>query len=852
MIDKDSPVETFKRATAATIRALAGREEVQVSFVGEVAGVIGDLVRLPPPARDLDQAHVAISRGQADAAALRLRHHSPALHLRYLPEDPTVRVVFEALEQARCESLGARAMTGVAANLEAAMAERCRRQGLDRVTKRDQVSLAEVMRLLAREVLTGLPLPASAVTAADVWRPWLDQRLGPDWRGLAGELDDQRRFARTVRQLLKALDLEVGPEPEPESEPERDDEAEDSGQDQPDSAGDPGAGDEDQETARAETKGSAAESGDDDLDDDFETSPEQRDQPFGESPGDELMAPGRPPGRADSPPCNPSDPNLYRVFTTHFDEVKDAIEFCDANELTRLRSQLDNQLRPLQGVIAKLANRLQRRLLAQQTRAWEFDLEEGLLDSARLSRVVVNPMLPLSFKRERETDFRDTVVTLLIDNSGSMRGRPIAIAAICADVLARTLERCGVKVEILGFTTSAWKGGKSREQWVGAGKPAQPGRLNDLRHIIYKSADAPWRRARRNLGLMLREGLLKENIDGEALHWAHQRLLGRFEQRRILMVISDGAPVDDATLSTNAANYLERHLRQMIEWIETHSPVELIAVGIGHDVTRYYRRAVTLVDVEQLGGIMMEKLAELFEEHSRLPQRSRLRRERDRELVREPGTPHLIAVFGWSPVGLFVSQDHQGNHCPLIEIPNPIVRRQHPLQEVGSTVAMHLDMNQHPTLGAIYLAVDRRQFLQCCDRGLDEERHEAQRQSDSLGQELVKAEQRHALLRLTAPEDGTVQQLAVHTLGGVVVAGAAAGHPAQWTVDHPVERPDWVPLTEDGAPFLVPGAAYFLSAILAGGITRTPPVLPGQWVVPVGHAVSSTVLHVTPGTSVKL
>jgi cobaltochelatase CobT len=265
-------------------------------------------------------------------------------------------------------------------------------------------------------------------------------------------------------------------------------------------------------------------------------------------------------------------------------------------------------------VVARLANRLQRRLMAQQNRAWEFDLEEGLLDPARLSRVVVDPLHPLSFKQEKDTSFRDTVVTLLLDNSGSMRGRPITVAATCADILARTLERCGVKVEILGFTTRAWKGGQSREAWLAAGKPANPGRLNDLRHIIYKSADAPWRRARKNLGLMMREGLLKENIDGEALDWAHRRLLARTEQRRILMMISDGAPVDDSTLSVNAGNYLERHLRWVIEEIETRSPVELIAIGIGHDVTRYYRRAVTIVDAEELGGAMTEKLAELFDE----------------------------------------------------------------------------------------------------------------------------------------------------------------------------------------------------------------------------------------------
>ncbi len=322
--------------------------------------------------------------------------------------------------------------------------------------------------------------------------------------------------------------------------------------------------------------------------------------------------PGGPQPRRERP--NPDHEAIYRAYTRLHDEEIAAEDLCDPDELTRLRQQLDQQLQHLQGVISKLANRLQRRLMAQQQRSWEFDLEEGLLDAGRLSRVVVNPLHALSYKRERETEFRDTVVTLLIDNSGSMRGRPITVAAMCGDILARTLERCAVKVEVLGFTTRAWKGGQSREKWVQDGKPRNPGRLNDLRHIIYKAADSPWRRARKNLGLMLREGLLKENIDGEALLWAYRRLVVRPEHRRILMVISDGAPVDDSTLSVNPGNYLEKHLREVIREIETRDQVELIAIGIGHDVTRYYRRAVTIVDAEELGGTMMKKLTELFDE----------------------------------------------------------------------------------------------------------------------------------------------------------------------------------------------------------------------------------------------
>jgi cobaltochelatase CobT len=311
-------------------------------------------------------------------------------------------------------------------------------------------------------------------------------------------------------------------------------------------------------------------------------------------------------------PVSDADPN-YTVYVTAHDEVVGAEDLAEPAELERLRAYLDQQLEPLKGAVSRLANKLQRRLQAQQNRSWEFDLEEGILDAGRLARVVANPTTPLSFKMERDMEFRDTVVTLLLDNSGSMRGRPISIAAICADVLARTLERCGVKVEILGFTTRAWKGGLSREAWLKDGRPQQPGRLNDLRHIIYKSADAPWRRVRPNLGLMMKEGLLKENIDGEALEWAHRRMVGRPEARKILMVISDGAPVDDSTLSVNPANYLEKHLRDVIAMVQRRKAVELLAIGIGHDVTRYYDRAVTITDVEQLAGAMTEQLAALFD-----------------------------------------------------------------------------------------------------------------------------------------------------------------------------------------------------------------------------------------------
>ncbi|WP_207457097.1 cobaltochelatase subunit CobT [Azospirillum sp. SYSU D00513] len=612
MSDRESPVEAFKRSTAATVRAMARRPEVQVGFSSEPSGVAGARVRVPVPARDLNPQDVAMLRGTADAVSLRLRHHDSAVHAQRTPLSDAARAAFDAMEQARYEALGSRHMAGVAANLEAALEERYRRQGFDQVQERGQVPLPEVLRLIARELLTGAPPPPTAAQAVELWRPWIEEKLGADMHGLAKWTDDQDAYARAVRRLLTDLDMEVGQEPEQPEQEEEERQAEENEEEPSD--GQSRGTDESEQEARAS---SAPEMQQDEAGEGTDEGGSDGEGDTGEGEGAEEPAGPSQPWRPDQSRRNDADPNAYKPFTTQFDEVVDAADLCDPDELARLRHMLDQQLQHLQGVISKLANRLQRRLMAKQQRSWEFDIEEGILDAARLARIVVNPVLPLSFKREQETNFRDTVVSLLIDNSGSMRGRPISIAAMSADILARTLERCAVKVEVLGFTTRAWKGGQAREQWISAGKPANPGRLNDLRHIVYKAADAPWRRSRKNLGLMLREGILKENIDGEALQWAYNRLMARPEQRRILMVISDGAPVDDSTLSVNAGNYLERHLRQVIEQIETRSPVELVAIGIGHDVTRYYRRAVTIVDAEQLGGTMMNKLAELFDEDER-------------------------------------------------------------------------------------------------------------------------------------------------------------------------------------------------------------------------------------------
>ena len=600
-------LDGLRQATAAAARAIGRTGEFDIEFVTDGPDAAGSTIRIERPDPSLPYEQVVRARGQADSVALKLRHHDAALHARQVPRSAQARQVFNALEQTRCEVLGARAMAGVAINLEAALDARFASLDLDRLDDAEQAPLPEMLGLLAREAMLGHLPPPSAAKAIEHWRVRLESLVGADLVELSRCVRDQQEYARAMRELLRSLGFS-DEQADPQPDTSEDDESESDGDESALQEGETG----DSEEASSESM-EGAEMREGVGDDESEASELERldldSLDFGDedsdTPGETTWRPQ--PGR------NVPDRDQYHAYCTDFDEIVDAAELCDADELIRLRTHLDQQLSHLQSVIGKLANRLQRRLLAKQIRSWEFDLEEGYLDTARLARVVANPMHALSYKMEKETGFRDTVVSLLIDNSGSMRGRPIVVAAMSADILARTLERCGVKVEILGFTTRAWKGGQSRERWLAEGKRPNAGRLNDLRHIIYKSADQPWRRARRSLGIMLREGLLKENIDGESLLWAHQRLVARPEQRRILMVISDGAPVDDSTLSVNPSNYLERHLRQVIEYIELQSPVELLAIGIGHDVTRYYQRAVTLVDAEQLGGAVMEQLAELFD-----------------------------------------------------------------------------------------------------------------------------------------------------------------------------------------------------------------------------------------------
>ena len=604
MTDK-TPLDLFKQALTGASRALAREAEVEVAWSADSPSSSGKNFRVPLPGRALPREQAAEARGFADSFALKLRHHNETSHMRAAPAEPLARAVYDAVEQVRYEALGANAYSGISANLDAAMDLRTASDPIARAQDAGEVPIQTALALMLREKLTGKPVPQRAVAGVNLVRQGIEERIGDDFDALAGSLDDQKAFQSLTLDMLRHLEL-IRDESDRGSDEDdgEDEEGQDEDQDEQDSDQGDGA---DQQTAEMAGEASDGEDGGESETEQSSDS-EMSDGELGDE-GEEGMMPVRPnrpwtdlPGDFD-----------YKHFTDRFDEVIEAPELCDNDELDRLRAYLDSQLTGLQSIVTRLANRLQRRLMAQQNRAWDFDQEEGLLDAARLARVVTMPGHALSYKIERDQEFKDTIVTLLIDNSGSMRGRPISIAAISADILARTLERCGVKTEILGFTTRAWKGGQSREAWLADGKPAHPGRLNDLRHIIYKKADEPWRRARRNLGLMMREGLLKENIDGEALMWAHQRLLSRPEDRRILMVISDGAPVDDSTLSVNNAGYLEQHLRRVIEWIEKSSPVQLAAIGIGHDVTRYYKRSVTIMDVEQLGGTIIEQLAGLFE-----------------------------------------------------------------------------------------------------------------------------------------------------------------------------------------------------------------------------------------------
>ncbi|MEQ8858721.1 MAG: cobaltochelatase subunit CobT [Pseudomonadales bacterium] len=596
----DHPLEPFKRATTATIRALAENDELEVSFGQGPPVARGNRIRVPLPGIGATEAEIDAVRGMGDEYALKLRYHDEAEHQRHAPSGGPAQEMFQWIEDARIASIGSMRMEGVARNLDASLEAQCRQSAFDTITVESEAPLSVAVGLLVRQHLTGRPLPPSAEHVVQFWRDYVEENAGDDIEALKEHILDQGRFADACRRILVDLGLEAELEEPTEYDDSQDDvESMDEGEEAESdiSPEDVMLDDDTMVDENAEGESSLVEmDADVDMDD----------------LGAEADPDEQPPNLPDESGRIRMDVN-YQAFTEKFDEVVRAEELCDADELLRLRALLDQQLLSLQHATSKLANRLQRKLMAKQNRTWEFDLEEGMLDTSRLAQVIADPMNPLAYKQEKEMTFRDTVVTMLIDSSGSMRGRSITIAAMCADILGRTLERCSVRVEILGFTTRAWRGGQSREQWIAEGKPANPGRLNDLRHIVYKAADDPWQRTRRNLGLMMREEMLKENIDGEALIWAHNRLVTRAEQRKVLMVISDGLPVDNSTLLVNPSNYLEQHLKYAIEMIESHSPVELIAIGIGHDVTHHYQRAVTITDAEQLGGAMTDQLAALFD-----------------------------------------------------------------------------------------------------------------------------------------------------------------------------------------------------------------------------------------------
>ena len=612
MQNNDNPADPFKKALAETTKVMADDAELSVTYSVDPPGSTNDSIRLPQVSRRLTEQEVRLARGTADALALRHKFHDVSTFDRYVPQGQMARDIYDAMETARCEAVGARAMPGTHTNIDAKIENEALRQGFGDIREASQAPLATAAGYLVRHLATGRDLPPDAANVMNLWRDFIEGQTGGSLGSIEEILADQAEFAKFTRKIIQDLGYgdQLGDDPDFEDEDAEDQaEADEDQDDQPDSSG---------EDDDAEEQDDANPEQSQDKQQDASTAQVSMDDMADSDMGEEMELPeGEAPLEPPAPqPVSDADPQ-YMVYRTEFDEEIRAEDLADPQELERLRAYLDQQLEPLKGAVSRLANKLQRRLQAQQNRSWEFDLEEGTLDAWRLARVIANPTTPLSFKVEKDTEFRDTCVTLLLDNSGSMRGRPISIAAICADVLARTLERCSVKVEILGFTTRAWKGGQSREEWLAEGRPQGPGRLNDLRHIIYKSADAPWRRARPNLGLMMKEGLLKENIDGEALEWAHRRMAVRHESRKILMVISDGAPVDDSTLSVNPANYLEKHLRDVIAMVEKRRQVELLAIGIGHDVTRYYDRAVTITDVEQLAGAMTEQLAALFESDAR-------------------------------------------------------------------------------------------------------------------------------------------------------------------------------------------------------------------------------------------
>ena len=598
---KEDSLDTFKRALSSTVKAIAEDRELEVTF-GVNSSSTQEIIVLPDINNIIDSVEISEIRGLADNAALIHRHRNTSVYNQFLPNKEKNKKIYESLENSRIQILGSQSMKGVKSNLFSLYEKECNEKNYSNVTSKSDLDIENALEIYLRKKIDKTMVPKSADHALSYWNKWLETKISKSTDNLLANIHNQKQFAQLANKLI--LDLKLYDTNENKDESEEDNKGQQSEElDNPDTE---------------ETESQSSMSDDDADNTDEEVLSEESELPIDDN--NENMQKQEDDGSENVRPQYKENKSIesilneYTIYSNQFDEIITAKDLCEEEELIRLRKYLDQQLKSFQTMISRLANRLQRKLLAKQNRSWEFNLEEGILDTSRLTRVITDPFYSLSFKHEKDTDFKDTVVSLLIDNSGSMRGRPITVAAMSADILARTLEKCGVKVEILGFTTKAWKGGKSRESWMQNNKPPSPGRLNDLRLIIYKAADEPWRRAKKNLGLMMREGLLKENIDGEALLWAHKRLQSRYEARKILMVISDGAPVDDSTLSVNSGNYLEKHLRGAISWIENKSDIQLLAVGIGHDVTRYYKKAVTIVDAEQLADVMTEQLVDLFDE----------------------------------------------------------------------------------------------------------------------------------------------------------------------------------------------------------------------------------------------
>ncbi len=608
-MNKEKKLAEFQNATAATIKAIAANKfkNREIQFFGNTTRFNSKQITIAKDSNDFDETIVNKTRGESDEISLKLQYHDKTIHSNLKPSSDLAATIFNLAEDTRIEKIGSKKFFGVKKNLQKLIEKKFETNLIAPPGSDDTTSFVNAMHLYLRKKLSDAPIPQNSKKTMSLWEPWLEKRVGKFISDLSKNINDQELFGKNINNLLTALKSELGELDDKNNDSDDDSDEEGSDEENSDDQNNTSQGDSEEENEDGIETG--LEENTESSSDENEFSDDDIENNEGEG-NEELIS-----KQQNNQNHLDNKSNAYKIFTNKYDEIINATDLCDNDELLRLRKTLDKQLENLQGAVARLANKLQRKLQARQNRTWEFDLEEGMLDAAKLARVVSNPLFPLSYKVEKDTKFKDTIVSILIDNSGSMRGRPITIAAISADILARTLERCGVKVEILGFTTKAWKGGQSREQWINEGKATNPGRLNDLRHIIYKSADAPWRRAKNSLGLMLREGILKENIDGEALIWAHERIYHRYEERKILMVISDGAPVDDTTLSANSGNYLEKHLKLIINFIENQSPVELIAIGIGHDVTRYYKKAVTLTDAEHLAGAMTEQLADLFDEN---------------------------------------------------------------------------------------------------------------------------------------------------------------------------------------------------------------------------------------------